>query len=126
MIDHITMAVRDVELSKVFYLKVFETLGYKVAFGTQNSFWAFDIGRGLFEIYQSKNNAKLTPFHVAFRASSYQMIHDFYNAAIEAGALDNGKPGPRPHYTDHYYACFVIDPDGNNIEAMHDVWNDWE
>jgi len=58
------------------------------------------------------------PCHVAFRASGRQIVRDFYAAAIAAGGKDNGPPGPRPHYHEHYYGAFVLDPDGNNIEAV--------
>ena len=53
----------------------------------------------------------------AFRASGHQVVRDFYAAAIAAGGKDNGAPGPRAHYHEHYYGCFVLDPDGHNFEA---------
>jgi catechol 2,3-dioxygenase-like lactoylglutathione lyase family enzyme len=56
--------------------------------------------------------------HVAFRVKSKAQVDAFHRAALEAGAQDNGAPGPRPAYSENYYACFVLDPDGNNIEAM--------
>jgi predicted lactoylglutathione lyase len=55
---------------------------------------------------------------VAFTVSSRKEVDDFYNAAIKAGATDNGRPGLRPDYGDNYYAAFIHDPDGNNIEAV--------
>ncbi|MCV5919050.1 VOC family protein, partial [Escherichia coli] len=64
----------------------------------------------------------LTSFHIAFRVASQQKVREFYDSAISAGARDNGAPGPRPHYTENYYACFVHDPDGHNIEAVFDTW----
>lgn len=126
MIDHVTMAVSDIAKSKQFYEQAFKPLDYEISFGDEGSFWAFDIGKGLFEIYQSKENKELTHFHIAFRVSSRDKVHEFYEAAIAAGGRDNGKPGPRPQYTENYYACFVYDPDGNNIEVVHDIWNDWQ
>jgi catechol 2,3-dioxygenase-like lactoylglutathione lyase family enzyme len=56
--------------------------------------------------------------HVAFRVGGKADVDAFYRAALDAGAADNGAPGPRPEYTANYYACFVLDPDGYNIEAM--------
>ncbi|MCI5065170.1 VOC family protein [bacterium] len=126
MIDHVTIAVSDVEKSKDFYQRAFKPLGYEIAFGNDGSFWAFDIGKGLFEIYQPGEPKQLTGVHVAFRVGSHTKVNDFYEAAIGAGGRDNGAPGPRPKYTENYYACFVYDLDGHNIEAMHDVWKDRE
>lgn len=56
--------------------------------------------------------------HVAFRAQSRKQVDEFYNAAIESGGKDNGKPGIRPHYHENYYGAFVLDPDGHNIEVV--------
>ena len=119
MIDHITIAVSDLSKSKLFYEKAFLPLGYKLTFGKENVFWAFDIGNGcLFEIQQADSPPPLTRIHVAFRAGSHAEVDAFYHAALETGARDNGAPGPRPEYAPDYYACFVLDPDGYNIEAM--------
>ena len=82
MIDHVTIAVSDVEASKKFYEKAFAPLGYKIAFGTEGEFWAFDIGKGLFEIYQPETSQELTSFHVAFRAESHSKVQEFYEACL--------------------------------------------
>ena len=119
MIDHITIAVSDLSKSKLFYEKAFLPLGYKLTFGKENVFWAFDIGNGcLFEIQQAESPPPLTRIHVAFRARSKAEVDAFHRAAVKAGAMDNGAPGRRPEYAPDYYACFVLDPDGYNIEAM--------
>ena len=57
------------------------------------------------------------PLHIAFRADSRAVVDAFYRAALSAGGKDNGPPGLRPHYHEHYYGAFVLDPDGHNIEA---------
>jgi catechol 2,3-dioxygenase-like lactoylglutathione lyase family enzyme len=119
MIDHITIAVSDLQKSKLFYERALAPLGYPLSFGKEGVFWAFDVGEGsLFEIQQTDSKPPLTHLHVAFRVKSKTEVEAFYNAALEAGAVDNGAPGPRPEYTPNYYACFVLDPDGYNIEAM--------
>jgi len=119
MIDHVTISVRDLIASKRFYEQAFVPLGYRVSFGKDDIFWAFDLGGGfLFEIQRSANNQAPTRVHVAFRAKSRGEVDAFYKAALAAGAKENGPPGPRPDYSESYYACFVLDPDGNNIEAM--------
>ncbi len=121
MIDHIEIPVSDLKLSLNFYEKAFLPLGFKVSFGEEGKFWAFNLaGKGLFEIYQAKG--PFTKIHVAFRVKTRDSVHEFYNAAIAAGAEDNGAPGPRPKYTPNYYACFVFDPDKHNIETVHDKW----
>lgn len=119
MIDHITLAVSDLEKSKHFYARAFAPLGYSISFGHEGIFWAFDVGDGLFEISATMaQGPPLTRVHVAFRAKSKEEVDGFYRAALESGAQDNGPPGPRLAYGGQYYACFVLDPDGYNIEAM--------
>lgn len=119
MIDHITIEVSDLEESKAFYERAFEPLGYRLSFGKEHVFWAFDVGDGsLFEIQHTGSKLPLTHLHVAFRVQKRAEVDAFYRAALEAGAKDNGAPGPRADYGADYYACFVLDPDGYNIEAM--------
>ncbi len=119
MIDHVTIPVNDLNQSKAFYERALIPLGFKLSFGKEESFWAFDIGNGcLFEISQYRGKSPLTPVHVAFRAFDTETIDAFFRAAIEAGGDDNGMPGFRPQYAEGYYACFVCDPNGHNIEAM--------
>jgi catechol 2,3-dioxygenase-like lactoylglutathione lyase family enzyme len=121
MIDHITIAVKDVQQSKRFYEKAFSPLEYKVAFGEEGVFWAFDVGEGtLFEIRRAGDREAITSCHVAFRVDDEEQVQKFHGAALDAGGTDNGEAGPRPNYTENYYACFVHDPDGHNIEAMYD------
>ncbi|TIU90360.1 MAG: VOC family protein [Mesorhizobium sp.] len=119
MIDHITIEVSDLAKSKLFYEMAFAPLGYRISFGKDGIFWAFDVGNGcLFEIQSTGANPPLTHLHVAFRVKGKAEVDAFYRAALAAGAADNGAPGPRPDYAEHYYSCFVLDPDGYNIEAM--------
>ncbi len=120
MIDHITIATRDVEKSKAFYERAFKPLGYEVSFGEDGVFWAFQLdNKALFEIRAARDNEQtVTSSHVAFRVKSKSNVDEFYEAALNAGGEDNGKPDFRPQYSDRYYACFVHDPDGHNIEAM--------
>ena len=121
MIDHVTISVNDLKKSKIFYEKLFIPFDYHISFGVDEKFWAFDIGNGaLFEIAQYKENIKLTSCHIAFRAKSQEQVKEFYTAAIAAGGKCNGAPGPRPQYTENYYAAFILDPDGHNIEAVFD------
>jgi len=119
VIDHITIEVSDLQISKSFYERAFEPLGYRLSFGKEGVFWAFDVGDGsLFEIQHTGSKPPLTHLHVAFRVQSRTEVDSFYHAALQAGAKDNGAPGLRTEYAANYYACFVLDPDGYNIETM--------
>ena len=120
MFDHVKFGVSDYEASKAFFRKALEPLGVVV------------VGEGLpsygVELCGKESNASLclhqidegkpAPLHLAFAAASRQQVDAFYRAALEAGGKDNGAPGLRPHYHAHYYAAFVIGPDGHNIEVV--------
>ena len=121
MIDHVALKVRDLQTSKEFYQKNFDENGFPLAFGKEGEFWAFDMGsRCLFEVMQFHGKEKITGCHVAFRMKNEQQVKDLFKSAIRAGGKDNGQPGPRPQYTSNYYAAFILDPDGHNIEFMFD------
>lgn len=120
MIDHVSIQVKNLEKSKKFYEQAFKPLVYKIAFGEKDRYWAFDIKDGLFEIIQSKNEKTLTRVHVAFRVKDKNAVRAFYKSAMRAGGKDNGAPSPCPEYNPNYYAGFVLDLDGHNIEVMID------
>jgi catechol 2,3-dioxygenase-like lactoylglutathione lyase family enzyme len=123
MIDHTGFNVTDLEQSKAFYLKALAPLGYRISlefegaagFGAQQG--DGDDPGGDFWISAGEPQAPRT--HVAFRAANEEQVAEFHRAATEAGGKDNGPPGPRPHYNERYYAAFVLDPDGYNIEAVY-------
>ncbi|KKZ64904.1 hypothetical protein EMCG_09193 [[Emmonsia] crescens] len=77
---------------------------------------------------RDENGLKRKPIHVAFDAKSHTLVHGFHTAALAAGAKCNGAPGPRPQYHKFYYGSFVLDPVGNNIEAvcMWPAWTHWQ
>ena len=123
MIDHMGINVADYPRSRAFYSEVLATLGFGVVmdvtkeqsggyegcgFGTSGkpTFW---IGTG---------ETASTGVHVAFIAATRAAVDDFHAIALQHGARDNGAPGLRPHYHPNYYGAFVIDLDGNNIEAV--------
>ena len=120
MIDHVTLQVSDLARSRLFYEKALAAIGCRLAFGEAGRFWAFDIDDGLFEIMQADVAPPLTRVHVALRVRSRADVDEFHRAALAAGGRDNGAPGPRPQYSPTYYAAFILDPDGYNIEAMID------
>lgn len=120
MLDHITFQVSNLEKSREFYEKTLAKLGMSIVLtNDRETFYGFGVGSDpYFEIVQStKSRPAHKKIHVAFRANDKKMVRDWYKAALQAGAKDNGKPGPRKDYSPTYYAAFVIDRDGNNIEV---------
>jgi catechol 2,3-dioxygenase-like lactoylglutathione lyase family enzyme len=116
MIDHIGIAVTDLDKSIAFYEKALAPLGYTLLMKFPGHAAGFGIaGKPDFWIGQGP---EAHPAHVAFRADGRAKVREFYAAAMAAGGVDNGGPGPRPMYHEHYYGAFVKDPDGNNIEAV--------
>jgi catechol 2,3-dioxygenase-like lactoylglutathione lyase family enzyme len=118
VIDHIGIGVRDFEESVAFYTHALAPLGFeRVAFiDEDNRSAGFGIrGRDDFWIHEGRPLGRM---HVAFDADNQGAVDAFHAAALAAGARDNGPPGLRPAYSDTYYAAFVLDPNGNNIEAV--------
>ncbi|TPJ23652.1 VOC family protein [Mesorhizobium sp. B2-7-2] len=116
LIDHLHLVVRDIEASRRFYSSLFEVLGIPIGGGAEDHFWADE----LFVSSPDSRSAQgvLTGrHHLAFQAEDRAMVDAFYQAGLAAGGKDNGAPGER-RYHPGYYACFLIDPDGNNIEAV--------
>jgi len=123
MIDHTGIIVKNLALSKKFYESILATIGYEVrlevddavGFGSTEPGYGDDPG-GDFWIAEGDPSSPRN--HIAFRAESVAQVVAFYETALAAGARDNGAPGLRPHYHANYYATFVLDPDGYNIEAV--------
>ncbi len=114
MIDHLTLRVRDAAKSKAFYLAALKPLGYELGMEWEGSAGFKCEGKIDFWVAPGKQE----PMHIAFRARSRKAVDAFYQAAMQAGAKDNGPPGLRKDYHPDYYGAFVLDPDGNNIEAV--------
>ncbi|XYJ12323.1 VOC family protein [Telluria sp. B2] len=116
LIDHIQLVVRDLPASRRFYSAVFEVLGVPMGGEGEGYFWAD-------ELFVSTPDSEAAQgvltgrHHLAFQAADRAMVDAFYEAALKAGGKDNGAPGER-NYHPGYYGAFVIDPDGNNIEAV--------
>ena len=119
VVDHIGIGVRDYEASVEFYKRALAPLGIELVAEplTDNRQAGFGYkGRDDFWIHEGRPVARV---HVAFEAQSREQVDAFHAAAIEAGARDNGAPGVRAQYSSTYYAAYVLDPNGNNIEAVH-------
>jgi catechol 2,3-dioxygenase-like lactoylglutathione lyase family enzyme len=124
MLDHVGFVVSDYGRSLAFYKKALEPLGYGLAMEVTPEMSGGEAcagfgreGRAQFWIGTGKT-ALSGRLHVAFEASSRQLVDAFYEAAMAAGGVDNGKPGLRPIYHPNYYGAFVLDPDGHNVEAV--------
>jgi predicted lactoylglutathione lyase len=112
MIDHMMFHVKDMKKSRKFYEAALKPLGMEVKADGSTKLSIKDANT---KFYLSEGAAS-QHIHVAFKAKSKEDVDAFFASAIKAGGIDNGKPGPR-NFTAGYYAAFVLDPDGNNIEA---------
>jgi catechol 2,3-dioxygenase-like lactoylglutathione lyase family enzyme len=116
MLDHVGVPVSDFEQSKRYYAQALSPLGYELIMEPSASAAGFGrLGKPDFWIAQGEIGQA---FHIAFAAEDHATVDAFYEAALAAGGRDNGGPGLRPHYHASYYGAFVLDPDGNNIEAV--------
>ena len=124
MIDHVSIKVKDVEQAKAFYEAALAPLGYVKGIeypggmqllveGEPGDVWVAPLPEG----------AEAVPTHLALRAADAAAVAAFYEAALAAGGTDNGAPGPRDYHPG-YYAAFVYDPEGNNLEAVIHDWSE--
>lgn len=116
MIAHTTLVVSDYRKSRAFFSRALAPLGYTMEDGEAAGF-----NDGKNTDFWISSKAKVVPLHIAFEARSAEQVRAFHKAALAAGGRDNGKPGYRDYWPG-YYAAFVLDPDGNNVEA---VWYDY-
>jgi catechol 2,3-dioxygenase-like lactoylglutathione lyase family enzyme len=117
MLDHVTIGVSDLERAKQFYDRALEPLGIVRLYAEAERFAGYGVSPKAF-FWIGTRAAGKTGAHIAFTAADRFTVDLFYQAAISAGATDNGPPGLRPHYHANYYGAFVLDPDGHNIEAV--------
>jgi catechol 2,3-dioxygenase-like lactoylglutathione lyase family enzyme len=116
ILDHVTLRVRDIPRSRVFYATALAPLGISVLMENQAAV-GFGVGRRP-QFWLGPGDSPSGPLHVAFVAANRAQVRAFYEAALAAGGTDNGAPGLRPQYHANYYGAFVLDPDGNNAEAV--------
>jgi catechol 2,3-dioxygenase-like lactoylglutathione lyase family enzyme len=118
MFDHVKFGVSNFALSKTFYLKALEPIGVTVVTDWPPDGAELSQATGSSSLCLYQTDEKPAHLHIAFRAESRQQVDAFYRAAIGAGGRSNGPPGLRPQYSGQYYAAFVLDPDGHNIEVV--------
>jgi len=116
MFDHVGFGVRDYAASKAFFLKALQPLGVGVV---MEGPYGLGLGRNSKpSLWIHETPEQPGHLHLAFAADDRNQVDEFYRAALEAGGKDNGAPGLRPRYHAHYYAAFVIGPDGHNVEVV--------
>ena len=122
MIDHTGIPVADWDRAKAFYDAALGAIGAKLLHVVPAEFTGgarvSGYGREKPDFWLHGGGERGPGRHYAFTARSRAEVDAFYEAALAAGGRDNGAPGLRPHYHEHYYGAFVLDPDGNNIEAV--------
>jgi len=111
LIDHVQIIVADLGVSKRFYRAVLQSLGRDISGEGDGYFFADEL------FVSEAENGRVSHVHIAFQAPDRGTVQRFHMAALNAGGRNNGAPGER-HYHPGYYAAFVLDPDGNNIEAV--------
>jgi catechol 2,3-dioxygenase-like lactoylglutathione lyase family enzyme len=117
MLDHVGFAVKDYDRSKAFYEKALAPLGLSLLMEPAGEAAGFGEDRKASFWIESHGRPVQGRLHIAFGVDSRQAVDAFYDAALEAGGTDNGAPGVR-WYHPNYYGAYVLDPDGNNIEAV--------
>ena len=111
LIDHVHLRVADLDASKRFYRAVFVALGKSDAYVEGEGHFSAD------ELWVDRGDGYISRVHLAFQAPDRKTVDAFHRAAVGAGGRDNGAPGERGYHRG-YYGAFVLDPDGNNIEAV--------
>jgi len=117
LVDHIQLVVQDVAASKRFYRAIFDVLHIPLGGEGDDHIWADELYISNRES-EAAQGALTGRVHLAFQGQSRQTVQRFHEAAIAAGGRDNGAPGERPYHPG-YFAAFVLDPDGNNIEVVY-------
>jgi catechol 2,3-dioxygenase-like lactoylglutathione lyase family enzyme len=117
-LDHVSLDVSDYEASKAFYEGALASLGMRVIMEPAPRICGFGADQHPFFWIAQREAGPDSGTHVAFRVEDRATVDTFHEAALAAGGRDNGGPGVREIYHPHYYGAFVLDPDGNNIEAV--------
>jgi catechol 2,3-dioxygenase-like lactoylglutathione lyase family enzyme len=110
----VRLPVRDIARSRAFYERALQPFRVSVVESSQGPGFALDDQ----DFWITEQEVPAGSVHIAFAAPDRETVNAFHAAAVEAGGVDNGRPGLRPHYHSGYYAAFVLDPDGNNVEAV--------
>ena len=122
MIDHVSLHVRDLPVARRFYAACLGALGKRLVAEWTDEVTGETVASGFGDekgdFWIGTEKAPVTGVHVAFKAASRAEVDAFHAAGLAAGGVDNGTPGLRPEYSPTYYGAFLLDPDGNNVEAV--------
>ena len=118
MLDHVGFAVRDYDRCRTFYEKALAPLGLRILREPQGEAAGFGQDGKPFFWIEARGRPVQGRVHIAFEVENRETVDAFYAAALKAGGIDNGAPGVREMYHPNYYGAYVLDPDGNNIEAV--------
>jgi len=117
MLDHTGLAVKDLNTAKTFYVAVLQPLGLPIRFEVPDKIIGFGVDWSEFMVYAGE----IRHAHISFTAPNKKVVNEFYKKGLASGGKDNGAPGYRKNINAGHYAAFVLDPEGNNIEAVfHD------
>ena len=111
LLDHVHLRVRNLDVSKRFYRAAVEAVGLALTGEGEGHFWVD-------ELFVSDDGPPTAHVHIAFQAADRDVVARFHQVALAAGGTDNGAPGERSYHPG-YYAAYVLDPDGNNVECVH-------
>jgi catechol 2,3-dioxygenase-like lactoylglutathione lyase family enzyme len=117
-IDHVTVGVSDLARSRAFYERALAPLGLSETLSSDVQPGEVEFGNGREWPFAISTAYPVARTHVAFGAEDIAQVQAFHEAALAAGGTENGAPGLRPEYSEHYYGAFVLDPDGHNVEAV--------
>jgi catechol 2,3-dioxygenase-like lactoylglutathione lyase family enzyme len=118
LIDHIQLVVKDLPASRNFYEAIFTVLNVPIGGSADDYFWADEFFVSTIDSAQALGKPT-GRHHLAFQVKDRAMVDAFYEAGLKAGGVGNGAPDERTKYHPGYYAAFLVDPDGNNIEAVY-------
>jgi catechol 2,3-dioxygenase-like lactoylglutathione lyase family enzyme len=116
MFDHLMIRVDDRDASEAFYDAVLRPLAIDQSYRTNT----FSVWQEFMITGATAENPSTRRLHIGFAAPSREHVDEFWRVGTEAGYQDDGPPGPRPQYSENYYGAFLLDPDGNSAEAVHD------
>jgi catechol 2,3-dioxygenase-like lactoylglutathione lyase family enzyme len=117
MLDHAGLNVRDIAAARRFYEETLAPLGYTLAVDG-GEYLGFRSADGELDFWLAQRGEPSAGTHIAFRARDRAAVDAYHRAALAAGGTDNGAPGVRAEYHEHYYGAYVLDPAGNNVEAV--------
>lgn len=123
LLDHVSITVKDIDLCEKFYEEIMKVLGAEKIYATENAIGfgtrcsAADDTHTYLTVISSPHASGDSKRHWCFKAMNRETVLMFHRIGLQFGGMDNGAPGLRPHYHEHYFGAFLLDPEGNCLEA---------